>query len=238
MNKKIFLAALSATLPVLLGYLSIGIAFGFMLSEIGYNALWAGFMSLFIYAGSMQFIAVDLIGSSASLFTVAITAIIIQSRHMLYGLSLIEKFKNMGKLKLYMIFSLTDETYALLTAAKPPKGTSPKCYYFLIAILDHSYWIAGSIIGATLGNILNIDTKGIDFAMTALFVVIATEQWLEYKTHRPAIIGMVCSILALIAFGASNLLIPAMIMIIAALFVLRKTIEQSLESSTDTEVGP
>ena len=175
MDRKALSAAFPVTVPVLMGYLAIGIAFGLMLQEIGYNFIWAFFMSLTIYAGSGQYLGVTLLGAAASLGTVAVMTLLINFRHLVYGLSMLEKFRGMGPRKLYMIFSLTDETYALLSSARAPVGVDPRNFYFAIALLDQSYWILGSVIGAVAGALIPFSTEGVDFAMTALFVVIAVE---------------------------------------------------------------
>ena len=177
MDRKALSAAFPVTVPVLMGYLAIGIAFGLMLQEIGYNFIWAFFMSLTIYAGSGQYLGVTLLGAAASLGTVAVMTLLINFRHLVYGLSMLEKFRGMGPRKLYMIFSLTDETYALLSSARAPVGVDPRNFYFAIALLDQSYWILGSVIGAVAGALIPFSTEGVDFAMTALFVVIAVDQW-------------------------------------------------------------
>ena len=188
MNRNALSAAFPVTVPVLMGYLAIGMAFGFMLQAIGYNYIWAFFMSLTIYAGSGQYLGVQLLNTHAALGTVALMTLLINFRHLVYGLSMLEKFRGMGLRKFYMIFSLTDETYALLSSVQVPVGVEPRSFYFSIALLDHSYWILGSVIGAVAGALLPIDTTGIDFAMTALFVVIAVDQWKAYKKHLPALI--------------------------------------------------
>ena len=189
MDRKALSAAFPVTVPVLMGYLAIGIAFGLMLQEIGYNFIWAFFMSLTIYAGSGQYLGVTLLGAAASLGTVAVMTLLINFRHLVYGLSMLEKFRGMGPRKLYMIFSLTDETYALLSSARAPVGVDPRNFYFAIALLDQSYWVLGSVIGSLLGAALGFDTTGVDFAMTALFLVIAVGQWRTAGSHLPALLG-------------------------------------------------
>ena len=160
MYRRAFRAAFPATVPVLMGYLAIGMAFGLMLQAIGYNFIWAFFMSVTIYAGSGQYLGVELLGTAATLGSVALLTFIINFRHLVYGLSLLEKFKGMGIRKLYMIFSLTDETYALLSSARVPERVDPHTYYFAIAVLDHCYWIAGSVIGSVAGALLGFDKIG------------------------------------------------------------------------------
>ena len=167
---RAFRAAFPYTVPVLTGYLFIGMAFGVMIQEKGYNFLWAMLMSLVIYAGSGQYLAVNFFAPGVSLFNVIFMEFMVNIRHIFYGLSLLERFSEMGKKRLYMIFSLTDETYSLFFVTKVPKDVKEEQFLFAIAVLDQSYWIIGSGIGALLGNVLPFSTEGIDFAMTALFV--------------------------------------------------------------------
>ena len=226
MDRKSLAAAFPVTVPVLMGYLAIGIAFGFMLQAIGYNFIWAFFMSLTIYAGSGQYLGVSLLSSAAALSTVAVMTLLINFRHLVYGLSMLEKFRAMGLRKFYMIFSLTDETYALLSSVRPPVGVDPRNFYFSIALLDQSYWILGSVIGAVAGALLPIDTTGIDFAMTALFVVIAVDQWRAYKRHLPALLGAGATLLSLFLVGAEKMLLPALGVIVLALLLLRRRLDE------------
>ena len=229
MDRKALPATFPVTVPVLMGYLAIGMAFGFMLQAIGYNFIWAFFMSLTIYAGSGQYLGVSLLAAAASLGTVALMTLLINFRHLVYGLSMLEKFRGMGWRKFYMIFSLTDETYALLSSAQAPVGVDPKNFYFAIALLDQSYWILGSVIGAVAGEILPISTEGIDFAMTALFVVIAVDQWKAYQKHLPALIGGVVTIVCLLIlgqiFGQQQMLIVSLAVIVVLLLILRDKLE-------------
>ena len=226
MDRKSLAAAFPVTVPVLMGYLAIGIAFGFMLQAIGYNFIWAFFMSLTIYAGSGQYLGVSLLSSAAALSTVAVMTLLINFRHLVYGLSMLEKFRGMGLRKFYMIFSLTDETYALLSSVRPPVGVDPRNFYFSIALLDQSYWILGSVIGAVAGALLPIDTTGIDFAMTALFVVIAVDQWRAYKRHLPALLGAGAPLLSRFLVGAEKMLLPALGVIVLALLLLRRRLDE------------
>ena len=226
MDRKSLAAAFPVTVPVLMGYLAIGMAFGFMLQAIGYNFILAFFMSLTIYAGSGQYLGVSLLSSAAALSTVAVMTLLINFRHLVYGLSMLEKFRGMGLRKFYMIFSLTDETYALLSSVQPPVGVDPRNFYFSIALLDQSYWILGSVIGAVAGALLPIDTTGIDFAMTALFVVIAVDQWSAYKRHLPALLGAGVTLLSLFLVGAENMLLPALGVIVLVLLLLRQRLDE------------
>lgn len=230
-DRRALAAAFPVTLPVLMGYLSIGIAFGLMLQGIGYNFIWAFFMSLTIYAGSGQYLAVTLLGSAAGLGTIAVMTLLINFRHLVYGLSMLEKFRGMGWRKLYMIFSLTDETYALLAGTPAPVGVDPRNFYFSVALLDQLYWIAGSVIGGIAGGMLEgvISIEGIDFAMTALFVVIAVDQWKAYRKHLPVFLGLGCTLVCLAVIGAEQMLLPALGLIVLALLVLRSRLEDRAE---------
>ena len=233
MNRRAFAAAFPATVPVLMGYLSIGIAFGLMLEAIGYNFIWAFFMSLTIYAGSGQYMGVELLATGAALVNVAVLTLILNFRHLVYGLSLLEKFRGMGVRKLYMIFSLTDETYALLSSARVPERVDPHDYYFAVAVLDHCYWILGSVIGSVAGALIQFDTTGIDFAMTALFLVIAVDQWSTYRSHLPALLGAGITVTSRVVMGAANMLIPALCVIIAALLALRVRLDRDADAEKE-----
>lgn len=222
--KKTLKTALIYTFPVLIGYIFLGMAFGLLLQKAGYNYIWAFFISLFVYAGSMQFVLVDFFGSGLSLAVMAAMTLIINSRHIFYGLSFIDKFKKMKKLYPYMVFSLTDETYSILCSVEPPEGTDPDKLYFLIALLNQIYWIAGSVIGALAGELITFNTTGIDFAMTALFVVIFVEQWKESKSHIPALTGLSSAILCLILFGPDNFILPSLLVTVAFLLLIKNKI--------------
>ena len=235
MDRKALAAAFPATVPVLMGYLSIGMAFGLMLQAVGYGPLWAVFMSVIIYAGSGQYLGCTLLATAAPLPQVAMLTLLLNFRHIFYGLSLLDKFRGTGWRKPYLIFALTDETYALLTGAVPPAGVNAASYYFSIAILDHSYWILGSLIGATIGTLITFNTEGIDFAMTALFVVIAVDQWKAYKKHLPALIGGAVTVVFLIilgsVFGQDQMLLISLGVIVLLLLILRDRLEEKEGSS-------
>lgn len=228
MNKKTLAAAFPYTLPVLMGYLSIGIVFGWMLSAIGYNPLWSVAMSVSIYAGSGQYLGVDLLDNATPLADVAFLTLVINFRHLVYGLSMLEKFKSMGLRKLYMIFSLTDETYALLAGVQAPEGVDGKDFYFVIAVLDHLYWILGSLIGAVAGSLITINTEGIDFAMTALFIVIAVEQWQGTRRHFPVFLGATGTLICLLLMGPAGgrFLIPALGILVGGLMLARPMLDK------------
>lgn len=206
------------TLPVMTGYLVLGAGFGILLQSKGYGFLWAFAMSGFIYAGSMQFVAVDLITTGAGLITAALTTLMVNARHLFYGISMVERYKSVGAAKPYLIFGLTDETYSLVCGNEELDDKD----LLQITLLDQSYWVGGSLIGSLLGAWLPVDFAGVDFALTALFVCIVTDQWLTSDDHLPALIGIGCSVVCLLIFGADSFLIPAMLLITAALTLLRR----------------
>lgn len=225
--KKTIKYAFIKTIPVLFGYLFLGVAFGILLQKAGYNFIWAFFMSLFVFAGSMQYAMVSMLGSGMNIASVILMTLSINGRHIFYGLSFIEKFKRMGKAYFYMIFSLTDETYSLLCAEKTPKDLDENRVFLSIAILNHMYWISGSVLGAIAGNFITFNTKGIDFAMTALFTVIFVEQWLASKSKIPAITGILCGSISLLIFGPDNFILPSLISAIVILLTLKGRINTS-----------
>ena len=220
--KKLTKKAFLSTLPVMAGYLVLGIGFGILLCSKGYHPLWAVAMSVLIYAGSMQYLAVDLLTGGASLITAALTTLMVNARHLFYGISMIEPYKDTGKYKPYLIFALTDETYSLNCGGVPQDVEDRPKYYFLVSLFNHCYWILGSTLGALLGAFLPFPTEGIDFALTALFVTVFVEQWISTEDHVPALIGVICSVLCLMLFGADSFLIPAMVLITAALALYGK----------------
>lgn len=221
-----FRAALPRTLPVLAGYLVLGVAFGLLLNSIGLGVFWAAAMSILVYAGSAQFLAVSLIGASASLPQVALLTFLLNFRHFFYGLSMVSRYQGVGKPKLYLAFALSDETYAILAGALPPAQVDPADYYFAVSLLDQCYWVAGSLIGATVGQLITFDTTGVDFAMTALFVVLAVEQWKSARRHAPALFGVCCGVVCLLIFGPDLFLIPALAAIVALLLLFRRRLEE------------
>ena len=221
MNKTVFKKALTACLPVISSFLVIGTGFGVVVQSRGYGALWAGAMSVFIFAGSMQFVALELIGSGASLLTAAITTVMVNLRHVFYGLSMVDKYKNAGACKPYLIYALSDETYSLV--CNPPEllPGEQRVFYLLVSAMDQASWVLGSILGGLLGAALPFSTEGVDFALTALFVSVVAEQWLSTKEHTPALLGLGLSLLCLLLFGAENFLLPAMLLILLGLSLYR-----------------
>lgn len=220
MDKKEIKKAFIDTVPVMTGYLVLGIGFGIILKTKGFGVLWALAMSTVIYAGSMQFVAIDLMTGGASLAVTALTTLMVNARHLFYGISMVYRYKGAGKKKPYMIYALTDETYSLVCGEERRHR-----YYFTVSLLDQIYWVTGSVCGSLLGSIIPFNTEGIDFALTALFVTVFVEQWISAGKHGPALAGLGASVLCLIIFGADNFLIPTMVLITVILTLMRKRIE-------------
>lgn len=220
-NNSLLKKAFTATIPVMAGYIVLGMGFGIILKSKGYSVIWAALMSIFIYAGSMQFTAINLFTGGASYITVAITTLVVNARHLLYGLSMTEQYKKAGPVKPYLIFSLTDETYSLVCDPnKLPKDSKKSVKYcFYVSLLNQIYWITGSVLGALLKGAISFDTTGIDFALTALFITIVVDQWRSEKKHFGAIIGFLASFFCLVIFGKDNFLIPSMLVIVATMLV-------------------
>lgn len=222
-NKHLLRRAFVATLPVMAGYVVLGTGFGILFQSKGYGLFWAAAMSIFIYAGSMQYLAVDLLTGGVGLLAAAVTTLMVNARHLFYGISMIGKYQNMGAYKPYLIFGLTDETYSLNCVDLPEDMGNAPFYYFLVTLLDQSYWVLGTVLGSLLGQIIPFSTEGIDFSLTALFITVFVEQWKSTGDHIPAIIGLASSVLCLMIFGTGNFLIPTMILITLCLTIYRKT---------------
>ena len=224
MKKQALRTVFVDTIPVLTGYLFLGMGFGILLAEqTGKGVLWAFCMGLFMFAGSGQYLAVSMIASGASAISAALATFLVNARHIFYGISLIDTYKGAGKKKIYMIFGLTDETYSLVTQNQPPEGMSRHTYCFLVTFFDHIYWLLGCVLGNLAGAYIPISFEGVEFVLTALFVTMFVEQWLSNKNHLPAIIGVVSTVVCLAIFGAKIFLIPSMVLIALLLVVSRKT---------------
>ena len=225
MRSKTVKLAFLKSLPVMAGYIVLGIGFGILLRKAGYGVLWAFAMSTLIYGGSMQYVGVDLIAGGASIITTAITTFMVNARHLFYSISMLRVYKNSGKYKPYLIYSITDETYSLLCDGKTPEGTDPELYRFLVSLFDHSYWIIGGVLGNLLGAVLPFSSAGIEFSMTALFIAAFVEQWISSGDHIPAITGVLSTLACLLIFGSENFLIPSMLLITLVLTILRGRLE-------------
>ncbi|MBE6021547.1 MAG: AzlC family ABC transporter permease [Firmicutes bacterium] len=218
--------ALEKSMAIMPSYIVLGIGFGVMMSDAGYSWIWPVLMSVAIFGGSLQFAAVGLLSSGASVLTTAIITLTIHARQFIYSLSMLDRYKGMGKLKLYLIYGLVDESYSLVSSDSIiPKNVNKKPYYVFVTLFDQIWWVIGCAAGGLLGPIIPFDTTGIDFAMTALFVVLLLEQILNNKERRPAYLGIGVTFLSLLIFGEEIFLIPAIIVITFVLVMLRGKIK-------------
>ena len=217
-TRSIFFRALRTSLPVMAGYIVLGMGFGMVLRDAGYGPEWALAMSVLIYAGSMQFVLVNLLSGGASLLTVAVTTLLVNARHLFYGISMLDRYRDTGWAKPYLIFSLTDETYSLLSTDSRllPAGEGRKTFYLLVSLLNQCYWVTGSLLGSALGAVIPFSTRGIDFSLTALFLTILVDQWRSGRGRLFNALGLGITLLCLLLFGADRFLIPSMLLILAA----------------------
>ncbi|MDF2538090.1 MAG: azlC [Herbinix sp.] len=227
MNKKAaLLAAFGHTIPVFTGYMVLGAAYGLLMDSKGLSLLWIFIASVFVYAGSMQFVAVTLLSLDFDPLGAFLMTLMVNARHLFYAISMLGKYRGLGKMKPYLIFSLTDETFSILCSTDAPEGIDRKWFLFFVSFLDHIYWITGSILGGILGGMIDFDTKGIDFVLTALFVVILINQWKATKNHLPALIGIGSAISCRLLFGADDFIIPAMLLILLSVTLIRTPLER------------
>lgn len=219
-NFPVFRRAFKNTIPVLTGYLMLGFGFGVLLVSHQFPLWLAPFMSLTIYAGALQYLSVEMLANHTDYFTIAVTTFLVNARHLFYGISLIEKYKRIYLPKIYLAFGLTDETYSLIACS--PTENESKEYYIYVTFLDHLYWISGGFLGAVFGKIIPFNSDGIDFVLTALFIAIFTEQWLNTDKHFSAVIGILATLICLIAFDKNYFLIPSMVLITLAIIWARR----------------
>lgn len=225
-KKKALKAAFPHTIPVMSGYIVLGAAYGILMNSKGYGLIWALLMSLIVYAGSAQYAAITFLTSVFNPVYALLLTLMVNARHIFYGLSLMNKIKGAGKLKPFIIYWLSDETFSVLCASEPPEGVNRNWFMFFIGLLDYLYWSAGTMTGSLLGNVIVFNTKGLDFALTALFVVIFISQWKSQKNHTPAITGVLCTLICLLVFGENNFVIPSMIAILSVLTLMKNKIEK------------
>lgn len=229
--RKCFAAAFPKTIPIIPGYVFMGIAFGILFVNLGYAWYWPMLMGLIIYAGMAQFVSVNMLIPGVSLLNTFLFQFALNARHLFYGLSMLEKFKQLGKLRPYLIFGLTDETYSLLCSVKTPPDISSKYFFFFITLLDQCYWVFGCFLGGVAGSFITFDTTGIDFSMTALFITIVIDQWRETKEHIPVFCGFGAALLCLLLLGADRFIIPALLCITICLLLFRRRIEKTAEAA-------
>lgn len=219
-------AAFPHTVPILAGFLFLGMTYGIYMNVSGFNFVYPMLMSMTIFAGSVEFVTVNLLLGSFDPVQAFVMALMLNARHIFYGISMLDKFKGTGLKKIYLIFGMCDETFSVNYTADVPKDVDRGWFMFFVTLLNQIYWVAGATLGGIFGSFITFDTKGLEFVMTAMFVVIFLEQWLKDKNHFSALIGLGLSVLSLAVFGSSNFMLPAMFAILAALTILRKPFEK------------
>ena len=222
MNRSALRAAFPATVPVMTGYFCLGFAYGLLMVSQGFSPFWPVLMSLVVYGGSIQFLAVTLLGAAFAPIPAFFLSLMVNARHIFYGLSMLETYRDEGLARIPLIALLTDETFSVVSSTQPPAGIARRDYCLWVSLLDYSYWVSATAVGALFVNFLRFDTTGMDFALTALFVVLFLEQWKKRENRFSGVAGIVCAAVSLTVFGAENMVIPAMVMILVILLGGRK----------------
>jgi 4-azaleucine resistance transporter AzlC len=226
MRKKALKAAFPYTIPIFAGFWFLGLAYGIYMNVSGFSFVYPMIMSIIIFGGSLEFVAVEMLLSPFAPIQVLIMTLLIQARHLFYGISMLDKFKDMGWKKFYLIFGMCDETFSINYTAKIPEDVDRGWFMFFVTLLNHLYWVSGATIGGLVGSLIHFNTDGISFVMTSMFVVIFMEQWMKEKHHVSAYIGLGAAVLCLLIFGADSFMIPTMIMIIVLLAAFRRPFEK------------
>lgn len=228
--KKAFMAAFPHTIPIFTGFLFLGLTYGIYMNVSGFSFWYPMLMSMTIFAGSMEFVTVNmLLGAFHPLQALTMT-LMINARHLFYGISMLDKYKGTGLKKLYLIFGMCDESFSVNYTADIPKDVDKGWFMFWVTVLNQFYWVLGSTLGGIFGSFIHFNTEGIEFVMTAMFVVIFMEQWMKEKNHTNAILGLIISALCLVVFGRDDFIIPSMLGILGVLTLLRKSMEKGGEA--------
>lgn len=222
MKRKAFQAALPHTVPIAVGFLFLGMSYGFLMRSKGFSVFYPMLMSFFIFAGSMEFVTVNLLLSAFDPVRGFFLALMVNARHLFYGISMLDKYKGTGWKKFYLIYGMCDESFTINCSVTPPPDVDREWFMFFVTLLNQIYWVSGATLGALLGYVVRFDTKGIEFVMTALFIVMFLNRWEEAKDHRPALTGVGCTLLCLLVFGSEQFILPAMALIILCFTYARK----------------
>ncbi|CCX59653.1 putative uncharacterized protein [Blautia hydrogenotrophica CAG:147] len=226
--RKAFLAAFPYTIPILTGFLFLGIAYGIYMNVSGFSPIYPILMSMAIFAGSMEFVTVDLLLGMFHPMSALILAFMVNARHLFYGISMLDKYKNVGKKRWYLIFGMCDESFSINCTTEVPAGVDRGWFYFFVTLLNQCYWVCGAAIGGICGSLISFETEGLDFVMTALLVVIFLEQWMKEKDHTSGVIGIVLTVICLVVFGNKNFIIPSMLGILGVLTLMRGRLERRI----------
>ena len=226
MKAKALKAASPSTIPIMTGFLFLGLSYGIYMNSCGFSFLYPMFMSMTIFAGSMEFVTCNMLLGAFAPFQAFVMTLMVNAKHIFYGISMLDRFKGLGPKKIYLIFGMCDETFSVNYTANIPDDVDKGDFMFFVTLLNQFYWVFGATLGGLLGSLIKFNTKGIDFVMVAMFVVIFLEQWLKDKTHINSLIGLVISVVCLIIFKADNFILPSMICILAVLTLIRKPLEK------------
>ncbi len=233
--KKALKAAFPHTIPILTGFLFIGMVYGMLMNSKGYGPGWVFLFSAIVLAGSGQFLGVTFLTSAFNPLYALVMTLIINARHLFYGISFLDRYRDTGRMKPYLIYGLCDETFSVICASQPPEEVSPKWFYFSVTALHQVYWVTGGVLGGLIGAMVSFDTRGLDFVLTALFTVIFTGQWKSTPNHKPALIGLGSASLCLILLGPDRFILPSMLAIILLLIVFRSKIQGPAPEKTPPE---
>lgn len=228
MIKKALKAAFPYTIPILTGFLFLGISYGIYMRALGFSAAYPIFMSMLIFAGSMEFVAATMLLSGFHPLGAALLTLMVNARHIFYGITMVSKYKNVGKKKWYLIFGMCDESFSINCAVDVPEGVDKGWFYFWVTLLNQSYWVLGATCGALIGSLITFDSQGLEFVMTALFVVIFLDNWLKEKKHFSSLLGLGVSLVCLVLFGADKFLVPAMCVIFLVLSLVKPLLEKEV----------
>ena len=229
MKMRALKAAFPHTIPILAGFLFLGMTYGIYMNVSGFSFIYPMLMSLTIFAGSVEFVAVNILLGSFDPLQAFAVALMLNARHLFYGISMLDKFRGTGLKKFYLIFGMCDESFSINYTAEVPEDVDKGLFMFFVTLLDQIYWVTGATLGGVFGSLITFSTEGLDFVMTAMFVVIFLEQWLKEKKHTASILGLGISAVCLFAFGADDFMIPSMLALLTALTLLRKPLEKDGE---------
>lgn len=224
--KRAFLSAFPYTIPIFAGFWFLGITYGIYMNVSGFNVWYTLLMSVTIFAGSIEFVTVNMLLSPFNPLQALFMTLMINARHLFYGLSMLDKYNGTGLKKLYLIFGMCDESFSINYTAEVPEGVDKGWFMFFVTLLNHVYWVTGAVLGSLFGSLIQFNTEGLDFVMTAMFIVIFMDQWLKEKNHISSLLGLGVSLICLIIFGADNFIIPSMFALLGILTLLRKPLEK------------
>ena len=226
-RRKALYAAFPYTIPILTGFVFLGIAYGYYMNTQGFHPLYPIVISATVFAGSMEFVVVTLLLGSFDPIGTLLLTLIINARHLFYGISMLDAFKNVGRKKFFLIYGMCDESFSINCTADIPPDVDKGWFMLFVTVLNYCYWLFGTIVGAVLGTVIHINTEGLSFVLTALFVVLFLEQWLKEKSHHSALLGLLATLGCLLLFGSENFIIPAMLVIVAGLTLFKKPLEKA-----------